>query len=314
MFSHRVRRTAVTQRAGKSGGAISIALFLLSCLLAIPVVQWGFRDPPSERIDTYAFSDRNPGRSLAGSSEDSSHTSPLAEPMSPSVDEPTTHASPGSGLSIRGWHHVEQIPESLAQFRTVFWEPRDTESLRDWLSEPGSAVRGSEVLEIGTGTGLIAILCGQQGAARVVATDINPAAVANARYNAERLGQADRLEVRLVPEQRPGPFSVIEPDESFDLIISNPPWEDAPVTEPAAYALFDPGFALLDSLLAEGKQHLNPGGRMLLAYGARAAIERIEELAPAHGWQVTRLDERQLQDLPTVFLPGMLLELKPVRL
>ena len=45
-------------------------------------------------------------------------------------------------------------------------------------------------LEIGTGTGILGILCLQNGADEVVATDINPAAVANARYNAAML--ADR--------------------------------------------------------------------------------------------------------------------------
>src|SRR5690606_37761458 len=143
----------------------------------------------------------------------------------------------------------------------------------------------------------------------IVATDINPQAVANALYNAERLRMLDRVEVLRISTESPGPFSPFEPGETFDIILSNPPWEVGPVDRAAAHALYDPGFELLDGLLAEGAQRLKPGGRLMLAYGAREAIERIERLAPEHGWKLRVLDDRKLDDLPSVFLPGMLLEL-----
>jgi len=211
---------------------------------------------------------------------------------------------------IRSWEYVDGFPGKIAVFDTVFWEPRDTESLRE-LIRTTSLVEGRDVLEIGTGSGLVAIACLKAGAARVVATDVNSLAIENARYNAQMLDVFDRLEVRQVPLQEPGAFSVIATDERFDLIVSNPPWEDQPPREISEYALYDAQFTLLESLLSGLRQHLLPGGKALLAYGCVSAIRQIQELAPQHGLRVQVLDDRPLDQLPEVFLPGMLLEVTP---
>lgn len=213
----------------------------------------------------------------------------------------------GSGLALH-WHRVPELPEPVAQFATVFWEPRDTESLRQRIAQ-STDMRGQVVLEIGTGTGLLALCCLRAGAAKVIATDINPHALENARHNAERHGFADRLELRLVSPDRPSAFAVIGPTEAFDLIVSNPPWEEGTPRQVADYALYDPAFGLLWSLIADSADHLRPGGRIWLAYGSVAAIDQIRQLAPRHGWRLTSQDSRELTQLPPVFLPGMLLEL-----
>jgi ribosomal protein L11 methyltransferase len=69
------------------------------------------------------------------------------------------------------------------------------------------------VLDVGTGTGLLALAALALGAERVVATDLDPAALAAARANAERNGLADRLEL-----------SSRAPDEhgaQFDVVVAN---------------------------------------------------------------------------------------------
>jgi predicted RNA methylase len=197
----------------------------------------------------------------------------------------------------------------LLQFESVFWEPDDTVSLRRLISEDRIAA-GRSVLEIGTGTGLIALVCLRYGAKQVLATDINPAAVANARYNAALLNLESGFEVRQVDPGRPGAFSVIKPGERFDLIVSNPPWEDGPVSRPADRAFYDPKFVLMDSLLDGLPSHLNPGGRCLLAYGHKPAIARLLERADTLGYQTRILDDRKLAELPDDFLPGMLIEIR----
>ncbi len=215
-------------------------------------------------------------------------------------------------VTIKQWHFVPGIPEKLAQFETVFWEPDDSGTLRAFLDN-SIPVNGKAVLEVGCGTGLISIDCLQKGAAVVVATDVNPAAIANAEYNAEWLDIDENLDCRLVSQEDLSAFSVIEAHEHFDLIISNPPWEDQPVSEVAAYALYDPGFELLDSFLTEAANYLQPDGQLLLAYGGKTAIRRIAEQAPANGWNLDLLDDRVLDDLPEVFVPAMLLRLTPTR-
>ncbi len=218
----------------------------------------------------------------------------------PSRDEIADH------IEIKQWHSVPGLNKPLAQFETVFWEPRDTDSLRVWLAE-SEHVLDKTILEIGTGTGLVSMVCLTEGARRVVATDINPLAFANAAYNAEQLGYSDRFEPRLVDASDPRPFAKIETEERFDFILSNPPWEDSPVGEVAAYALYDPQFQLLDQLLMDAQKHMVDGGQLLLAYGAKTAIQRIQTQAPQYGWEVTLADERNLNDLPEVFVPAMLL-------
>lgn len=282
--SRRSRGYQVVWRLGRIGPSTLWVMCLTSGLLLLSMAGWwlggALRDGTSE--------EPTPTDSGQASSSD--------EGIDPAM------------LRIKSWHTLDGFSRELAQFETVFWDPADTHSLRTYL-ETSPQLENGHVLEIGTGTGLVALFCAEHGAARVVATDINPQAVANARYNADLFGVTDKLDVRLVPTDRPAPFSVIKGDEKFNLIISNPPWEDAPVEEVAAYALYDPGFALLDGLLRQGAEHLQPSGRMLLAYGAKTAIERIVSTAPNFGWTVTIHDDRELSTLPEVFVPGVLLEL-----
>ncbi len=143
-------------------------------------------------------------------------------------------------FQIVAWEYVADRDGPLAVFRFVFWQPRATARLRR-LIRTTSLVCGKTVLEISTGTGLIALCCLKAGAAGMAANDINPAAVANARYNAQLLGYSDRIELPLVPTDLPEAFSVIEPSERFDLIISNPPGVDACPRSAADYALYDHG-------------------------------------------------------------------------
>ncbi len=204
---------------------------------------------------------------------------------------------------------IDDFPgKQIVQFDSVFWEPDDSISMRAWLRDT-DLVRGKRVFEIGVGTGLLSLCALQAGATAVLGTDINPAAVQCALYNAANLDLVDRFEVRLVDPGHPAAFAVLKPGENFDVIISNPPWEDGTITQPADHAFFDPGFALLDSLLEGLDDRLAPGGQCLLAYGAVPAIRRILQRAPQFGFRVEILDDRNLDELSENFLPGMLLRL-----
>lgn len=207
------------------------------------------------------------------------------------------------------WVSVPELSRELVILESVFWEPADTDSLRQRIVGE-SCVRNAHVLEIGTGSGLLSLCCLSAGASRVVATDLNPAAVDNVRENARELGGLERLDARLVPRRDPGAWSVIGGDETFDLIISNPPWEDERPQSVEEFALYDPGFQLLRSLLGGARRHLRPGGRMWLAYGCRTAIQTVQKTAAELGLVCVLLDERRLEDLPELFLPGMLIEIR----
>jgi SAM-dependent methyltransferase len=109
---------------------------------------------------------------------------------------------------------------------------------------------GRIVFDVGTGTGVLALVLARAGAS-VVATDVEPRAVACARENAERLGLSDRvvvIEADLFPEGR------------ADLIVSNPPWLPDEARTPLERAVYDPGGAVLARLVAGVPAHLAPGG------------------------------------------------------
>jgi methylase of polypeptide subunit release factors len=214
-----------------------------------------------------------------------------------------------ASLRIESWRFVEDFDKGVAVFATVFWDRSDTVSLREWI-RGRSLVRGKSVLDIGTGSGLLALCCLQAGAEHAVATDVNRAAVANARYNGDHLGLAERLDVRQVPLENSSAFAVIQPDEQFDFIVSNPPWVNRRPTTIEEYALYDADFALLTSLFHGLHQHLKPGGSVLLAYGCVDAVRTVQRLAKQYQYELIIRDERNLDELPEEFLPGMLLEIR----
>lgn len=232
----------------------------------------------------------------------------------PPIELPAKETGPPCTMNTAGlpgivrWEAVPPLRHDVAIMESVFWEPADTDSLRALIFMTPQ-LKGSRVLEIGTGSGLVSLCCLQAGAAHVVATDLNPNAVHNVRYNAASFVTPDHLDARLVPRRNPNAWSVIKPDERFDFIISNPPWEDQQPKSVEEFALFDPDFLLLDSLVKGARDRLKPNGRMWLAYGCVTAIRRIETLAKAEQLNYTQLDERSLDELPELFLPGMLLEL-----
>lgn len=116
-------------------------------------------------------------------------------------------------------------------------------------------VKGKHVFDLGTGTGVLSFLLLQQGAASVVATDIDERAVVCARTNAERLKLSKSFSVM----QREG-----FPEGRADLIICNPPWIPEPAKTRIDRAVFDGDSAFLRTFLSGLTEHLNPGGSGLL--------------------------------------------------
>ncbi|OGK98667.1 MAG: hypothetical protein A3I14_09720 [Candidatus Rokubacteria bacterium RIFCSPLOWO2_02_FULL_73_56] len=140
------------------------------------------------------------------------------------------------------------------------------------------------VLELGAGLGLAAVLLARAGA-RVVATDVVPAAVAAIRTNALLNG----VEV----DARVGDCWAPVAGERFDLICTNPPQMPTPPDRARADAAAaadnggPDGWALLDRVIRGARDHLRPGGRLVFTIfaflGRKAAFAKLEAagLAPS---------------------------------
>ncbi len=120
---------------------------------------------------------------------------------------------------------------------------------------------GEEVLEIGTGCGILAISAAKAGA-KVVATDSNPAAVACAKENAKLNGVGGKIDFRL--------GNLFEPVawKAFDLVIFNPPYLPASgELEGDSIGLAceggRDGTAVISPFLKSLPRHLRKGGRAI---------------------------------------------------
>ncbi len=160
------------------------------------------------------------------------------------------------------------------------------------FAERAELIEGRRVLDVGTGTGVLALLAARLGASEVVATDSNPWSVRNARLNAERLGLG--IDVR-------GPADLFEAvaGERFDTILFNAPWI---VGEPRTLydtANFDPGQRVLGGFLRGAPAHLAEEGRVLLQYSdvsqrkGEGSLDRLEGLVGECGLRIS--DVRKLE-------------------
>ncbi|WP_345652115.1 methyltransferase [Streptomyces tremellae] len=150
-------------------------------------------------------------------------------------------------------------------------------------------------LEIGCGTGVVAVTAALAGCERVVASDINAEAVANTALNARRHGVADR--VRAVHSDL---FAGLPDGELFDTVMWSSPYVRAPdgyrFTTPLERAYVDPGYAAHERYVAEAPRRLAPGGRALLHFSSRGDLARLRRIAEREGRQLEVLRRHAVVD------------------
>lgn len=157
--------------------------------------------------------------------------------------------------------------------------------LRKYLNE-NKFLNGKVILDLGAGSGVLSLIALKSGAIKSVATEINPYAVANAIYNAERLGFKEKMEVRLVSMDKQGAYSVIDKNERFDFIVSNPPQDRSQPKTIYDYSHAAPDLAFLRSILEGLKGHLTPGGKGVFALYGRG-LELAHQVASEYGLEVS---------------------------
>lgn len=119
--------------------------------------------------------------------------------------------------------------------------------------------RGLRVVEVGTGSGILALSAAKAGAAYVLALDINPQAAKAAEMNARANGLAQ------VEARESNLFSAVPESEKFDVIISSPPsfsGEPRNVADRAWHA--GPGYRDILGLFDQAAKRLNDTGRIFL--------------------------------------------------
>lgn len=165
-------------------------------------------------------------------------------------------------INASSTQYVEELSREIAVFENVAFGLGLP--LRKYLNDHQIA-NGKMILDLGAGSGVLSLIALKNGATKAVATDINRFAVANAIYNAEKFGFIDRMEVRQVSMDQPGAYSVIQSDEKFDLIVSNPPQGRDQPKNIYEYSHSDPRLAFFRSILEGLGQYLTEDGKGVFA-------------------------------------------------
>lgn len=178
----------------------------------------------------------------------------------------------------------------------------ETELLVETAIETLRIKKSPRFCEVGTGSGCISIsILHHVPNATAVAADISEKALAVTSRNAEIIGVAARLDLR-VSDVFEG-FS----EEHFDLIVSNPPYVTAADlkelqpevrdNEPHS-ALSDgaDGLSVIRRIIAESPKHLKPQGWLILEIGYEQA-DRVTSFFRDTVWKAVRI-RRDLQGIP----------------
>lgn len=167
----------------------------------------------------------------------------------------------------------------------------DTETLVDWAIEVVQELETPRVVDLGTGSGAIALAIKNAcPRALVQATDLSAGALEVARSNAARHGLDVNFHRASWLEGVPGPF---------DLIVTNPPYIAAG-DEHLAALRHEPAAALISgadgldairAIVAHAPSRLAEGGWLMLEHGWDQA-PRVRELlrAAGFGWIASRRD------------------------
>ncbi len=223
-------------------------------------------------------------RLMMGAPSLASETGEGNEPQHPTPSSTTTSGAPPMTSAPSGRHGWESnVP-------------------RPAVSPSASQISPAQILDIGTGSGVLAIaLAHHLPQARVTAIDLSPSALALAEENAQRNG----VTIRFLQGDLLAPVA----GEVFDLIVSNPPYvadADLPTLDPevrdfephAALFAGTDGLAIYRRLIHAAFAALKPGGWLLLeiGYGQSESVPALCAAAGFHHIATTP----DLQGIPRV--------------
>jgi release factor glutamine methyltransferase len=183
--------------------------------------------------------------------------------------------------------HKEFYGLDLAVDARVLVPRPDTETLVEWALDVMKDMPHPAVLDLGTGSGAIALALKQtRPDAHVSAVDFSSGALHVARSNAQRLS----LDIDFLKG------SWFEPvHNQFDLIVSNPPYiaaQDRHLKDLAheplrALASGADGLDDIRQIISRARTHLQPGGWLLLEHGYDQAAS-VRSLLSAAGFETVQ--------------------------
>ena len=177
----------------------------------------------------------------------------------------------------------------------------ETEQLVEWILEQYDNTVPRRVVDLGTGSGAIALsLARERSSWQLIATDCSAAALAVAQHNAKKsaLPRVQFIQGRWLAMFAPGAL--------FDIIVSNPPYiavQDKalqqcglPYEPVKALTAGQTGLDALNEIATTARHYLKPGGQLVLEHGYDQG-ERMVKTLQKFGYRSVE-SYRDLQNHP----------------
>lgn len=182
-------------------------------------------------------------------------------------------------LSRKSVRNVRAAGFRLSVRPTVFHPSFFISSERFAAFIDGLDLTGKRVLDVGTGTGILALAAARAGAENVVAADINPNAALNASENAQANGFGAR-----VTGLCSNLLAALAPHPLFDVILSSPPkhaGEPRDLTDRGWHA--GPAFRDIAALFEQSRERLKPDGRIYVMISSDSDLDLFGRLIDRAG-------------------------------
>ena len=149
---------------------------------------------------------------------------------------------------------------------------------------------GMRVLDVGTGSGILAMAAARAGAEQVFATDINPNAALAAAENARLNGVGQRVTAVCA-----NLLSAFSPRPLFDVILSSPPkhaGEPRDLADRGWHA--GPHYRDVAALFDQARERLMPGGRLYVMVSSDSDLDLFAALIDRAGLRARLADEHSI--------------------
>ena len=168
---------------------------------------------------------------------------------------------------------------SISHHQSTMKVGTDAVLLGSWISINRDC---RQILDIGCGCGIIALMLAQRSNARIIGIDIDKSSIDEATKNAQKSSWGGRINFRQTSIQD---FCVLPNKNNFDLIVSNPPFFEKSLKSPVEKRNLSRHTDTLsfEELIVSADYCLSENGCFAVIIPVKS-VQKIENLALLHGF------------------------------